>query len=96
MAHLLKLSEWESPTGWHCNDVSDLARGSGYWWHIPRMLDISVTDYILLLKNQYHATDFHYNPDKNVLLWKWENYSDCHSFLLMVNKKAREKKFFIC
>lgn len=96
MAHLLKLSEWESATGWHCGDVSDLAKGSGYWWHIPRMLDIPYTDYLLLLKDKYHARNFYYDADANVLSWTWESYADCHAFVLYVNKEARNKKFFIC
>lgn len=95
MSHLLKLTEWESPTGWHCGDTSDLANGSGYWWHIPRMLGIELSDYIFLLKDNFHATNFSYNKEKNVLLWHWKNYADCHKFVLYVNKKSRERSFFI-
>lgn len=95
MSHLLKLVEWESPTGWHCNDTSDLAHGSGNWWNIPRMLNISLIDYVLLLKNDFNATDFHYNINYNVLLWKWKTYSDCHKFTLFINKEARKRKFFV-
>lgn len=95
MSHLLKFTEWESPSGWHCNDVSDLAHGSGYWWNVPRMLEISLTDYIILLKDTFHAFGFTYNKEANVLLWNWHNYSDCHAFVLFVNKEARKRKFFI-
>lgn len=95
MSHLLKFTEWQSATRWHCNDVSDLAHGSGYWWNVPRMLGIELTDYVLLLKNEFHATDFHYNPKYNVLLWKWKNYNDCHRFTLYVNNEAKKRKFFI-
>ena len=95
MSHLLKLTEWESPTGWHCGDTSDLANGSGYWWHIPRMLGIELSDYIFLLKDNFHATNFFYNKEKDVLLWHWKNYADCHKFVLYVNKKSRERSFFI-
>lgn len=93
--HLLKFSEWESPTGWQCNDVSDLAHGSGYWWIVPRMLNISLEEYVFLLKDKFHATNFKYNKDANVLLWKWNNYQDCHNFTLFVNKEAKKRKFFI-
>ncbi len=95
MSHLLKYSEWESPTGWHCTDISDFAHGSGFWWHVPRMLDISLTDYILLLKDEFNAINFSYDIDKNVLLWKWPTYQDCHKFVLFVNREARKRKFFI-
>ena len=93
--HLLKYTEWESATGWHCNDVSDLANGSGYWWHIPRMLNMPLTDYIFFLRDNFNATDFRYNPNDGVLLWKWKSYNDCHRFTLFVNQTARKKQYFI-
>ncbi len=96
MSHLLKYTEWETATGWHCNDVSDLGAGSGYWWHVPRMLGMELTDYVLLLKDKFNAKNFHYNPKYNVLLWNWESYNDCHAFVLFVNKEARKRKYFIC
>lgn len=96
MSHLLKYSEWESPTGWYSGDVSDLANGSNYWWFPARMLEISLTDYILLLKNKFNVYDFHYNKDKNVLIYYWKNYNDCHKFTLFINSEARKRKFFIC
>lgn len=95
MSHLLKLTEWESPTGWHCNDVSDLANGSGNWWNVPRMLNIELTDYVLLLKNKFNAINFTYNTKSNVLSWLWKDYTDCHKFVLFINKEARKHKFFI-
>lgn len=95
MSHLLKFTEWESPSGWHCNDVSDLAHGSGYWWNVPRMLNIELTDYILLLKDKFNAVNFTYNIEQNVLLWHWKNYNDCHAFASFVNKEAKKRKFFV-
>ncbi len=96
MSHLLKYTEWESISGWHCGDVSDLAHGSNYWWLPARMLNLSLTDYILMLINDFHAINFKYYKDTNLLLWHWKNYNDCHKFCLWINRKAREKKFFIC
>ena len=96
MSHLLKFSEWQSPTGkWHCNDVSDLGAGSGYWWHVPRMLGIELPKYILFLKDKFNATNFSYSIEHDLLLWDWNNYDDCHKFVLFVNKEAKKRKFFI-
>ena len=92
---LLKYTEWESITGWHTGDVSDLPNGSNYWWHVPRMLNMDVVDYILMLKDKFHAIDFSYSKDKNVLLWQWKNYNDCHIFTRFVNLEARKRKYFI-
>lgn len=95
MSHILKFSEWETATGWRCNDVSDLANGSGYWWNVPRMLNMELTDYVLFLKEHFHATHFTYNIERNLLLWKWNSYNDCHKFTLFVNNEAKKRKFFI-
>ena len=95
MSHLLKLSEWEQNEKWHCNDVSDLGHGSGFWWHIPRMLGISLTDYVLLLKDKFHAVNFKF-PNQNILLWDWQSYTDCHNFVRFINNEAKKRKYFIC
>lgn len=92
---LLKYTEWESASGWHCGDVSDLAHGSNSWWYPARAMRISIEDYILLLKDKFHAKNFVYFKDKNLLLWQWENYIDCHKFCLVVNAAARQNKFMI-
>lgn len=96
MSHLMKYTEWESVSGWHCGDVSNLAKNSNSWWFPARMMNISLTDYIILLKDKFHAKNFVYFKDKNLLLWDWESYNDCHQFTLWVNKEARKRKFFIC
>ena len=97
MSHLMKFTEWQSAgTGeWHTGDLSDLAHGSNYWWNVPRMLNISLTEYILLLKDKFNAFNFRYNSKTNVLFWSWPSYADCHSFTIFVNKEARKRKFFI-
>ena len=96
MSHILKYTEWQSPTGkWYANDVSDLSSGSGFWWHVPRMLNIELTDYILFLKNNFNVTYFHYTLEHNVLIWNWDNYIDCHNFVLYVNKEAKKRQFFV-
>ena len=92
----MKYSEWESISGWHCGDISDLGKGSNYWWFPARMLELELTDYILLLKNKFHAKNFKYFKDENVLLWHWETYNDCHSFVLFLNSEAKKRKFYIC
>lgn len=95
MSHIMKFTEWESNGKWYCNDVSDLAHGSGYWWEPARMLNISLTDYILLLKNKFHATNFKF-PEQKILLWDWKSYSDCHNFVRFINQEAKKRKYFIC
>lgn len=95
MSHLMKYTEWESVSGWHSGDVSDLAHNSNSWWYPARLLEMTPADYILFLKDKYHAHSFSYCEETNVLLWKWSQ-KDCHAFTLFINKMSREKKFFIC
>ena len=92
MANILHLTEWETPSGWHCGDVSALAAGSNYWWNIPRMLNISMEDYIHLLLS-YHAINLHYSAKCNVLSYCFSTQQDCRKFKNYINKMAREKNF---
>ena len=92
---MYKASEWESAGYWYVSDVSNLANNSGAWWIPVRILGLSLTDYILLLKDDFHATQFKffdYGEDKNnsLLLFKFNNYTDSHKYLLYINRKARE------
>jgi hypothetical protein len=98
---IFKMSEWESGGTWHVANTDDLAHGSAQWWWPARMLNISLTDFILLLKDKYHAKNFQffsYPPqDKrnSLLLYSFDNYTDAHKFLLDMNREARKRKFVI-
>ena len=90
------MTEWQSGTGkWLCGDVSALAAGSNLWWYVPRLLNISCTDYILLLKEKYNVTDFHFSIEKNVLIFSFNTLSDCRKFKNYINKIAKERNFII-
>lgn len=96
MAKLYKTSEWQSPTGrWHVNCVDDLAGISGLWWVPCRILDLPPADFILLLKNEFNASNFSYYEENDVLLYSWEHYNDAHRWLLYINKIARQKHIMI-
>ncbi len=96
LGHILHYQEWQTPLGdWMCNDVSDLAGISGYWWVPARMLGISPAAFVQLLIEKFQ-------PDKikftgNVLMYSWSNrnYNKCHSFVLWLNKESRDRKY-IC
>ena len=96
MAILYKVSEWQGGSGyWYCNNIQNLAGPTAKWWAAARLLNISLTDYILLLKNDFNATIGKYNRDTDYLAISWKNYSDCHRYVLFINKKAREKNFMV-
>ena len=98
MAHILKYTEWQGSSGrWYSNDVQELGKNSGAWYYPPRMLDMPLTNFILLLKDEYKVSNFSYDKEKNFLLYSWskENYSYCHKFTLFVNREAKKRKFMI-
>lgn len=99
---LYKLTEWQSPTGrWHAANVEDLAGTSNAWWLVPRILGLSYTDYILLLKNKYHAGHFkfidygEFSKRNSLLLFDFEKHEDCHRFITSVNKISRNKNVMV-
>jgi len=99
MAHLYKVTEWKQGSSWSAGDTSDLAHDSNLWYIPPRMLGISLEDWILKLKNEFNATGFHFYPKanggKSLLIYHWENYNDCHRYVLWINKKSREGNWTI-
>jgi hypothetical protein len=96
MAHVYKVTEWDSPSGkYYCNDVTDLAHGSGKWWIPCRILGISPADFVLLLINEYKAEIDFYNEEKDLLCYSWRNKTDCHKYALYINRIARNKNFIV-
>lgn len=97
--HQYKSSEWQSGNKWYVADTSDLANDSAAWWHPARMLNITPEEYILMLKNEYHANIDKWCPESNngksLLIFSWDNYSDAHKYLLYINRIARNKNWTI-
>lgn len=86
----MKFSEWQGGAGeWRAADTTTWTP----WWYPARILGIEITDYILLLKNKYNARNFRYFPEKNLLIWDWKNYTDCHSFVLYINRMSKNWTF---
>jgi hypothetical protein len=93
--HILKYTEWESASGWHCNDVSDLAGISGYWWVPARLLNMTPVDFIKWLIENYKPDHVSFNGKTLLYHWDKDHYSNMHAFVLYINKIARNKNFFI-
>lgn len=95
MEHILKYSEWESNGRWQCTDVSNFAKGSAYWYHVPQMLGISYTDYIYLLRDKYNVHYMSYTAKYNVLTFAFDTLQECRKFKNDINRIARQKKYYI-
>lgn len=95
MARPYKATEYQDAIGkWHVGEYSDLAHYSNGWWVPARFLGISLEDWVLKLKNEFHATITAFYPTTpcgvSLLLYEWGNYADAHKFLLWLNKQARD------
>lgn len=91
---LYKVEEWQNGSSWRAGDMSDLKNNSNLWYIPPRMLSLSLEEWILKLKNEFNATGFCFYPEanggKSLLTYYWVNYEDCHKYTLWVNRKAKE------
>lgn len=95
MNHILKLDVWENCDKWLCGDTSALAAGSNTWWYIPYLLGLTPVDYVQMLISDFHAIDLRYEVKYDVLIYYFRTYADVCKFKNFINKKAREKNFYI-
>ena len=98
MATLLKVDEWQSPTGhWYVADVHTWAS----WRNIAEVLDIdTLEEYISVLTEQYHALvvdvcEYIDKPELIIYKWSKADYRFAHQFKLDVNRIARKKNYLI-
>ena len=97
MAHLYKMTEWESGAGgrWYCNDTSDLGNGSGLWYHPARMLNISPAEFVKMLVEKYKPDYISYNSETNVLVYSWVDQAAMRKFKNAINAESRKRNYMI-
>ena len=96
MAHLYKLSEWKDNCGyWHCNDIEDLANGSGYWWHPARMLGMTPAAYVGMVTENFKPDLVYHNEDCSFVVWSWKSQAQMRKFKRYINAEARKKNFIV-
>ena len=99
MGVLLKVDEWQSPTGrWY---VADVHTWTG-WRECAEVLGVdTLEDYIELLKTKYKATIYgtigvrNEEPANVMFSWAKEDYKNAHQFKLDVNRIARKKNYLV-
>lgn len=92
---LLKYTEWQSGSGYfYCGDTSDLSGIAGKWWIPCRLLNKTPVEYVKWLIDNFHPDTINFNTTL-IYCWKPEHYQLAHSFVLYINKIARQKNFFI-
>lgn len=97
MAHILKYSEFQDPVGnmWGCNDMSDLAHGSAYWYLPARMLNITPAEYLEWVITNFHPDKVNYTSDYSVIWWRWKDQDEERKFKNTINNLARQHNFMI-
>ena len=95
---MYKIAEWTDPTGkWMVGANYSANTPQGKWWFPARMMKISLTDYVQLIKD-YGGSYFQYFPPTesckgDVLYFAFDKYADAHKFVLYINKLARNGKW---
>jgi len=90
--HLFQLSYWEMSGRFYCNDIKNLPGRSSKWYTVMRMLELSIEEYIELLKS-YHAEGFRYSEETNCLIFSFAKEKDVKSFTNYINKQAKIKNY---
>ena len=97
MAHLYKMSEWQSPTGdWHCNDVEELGKGSGYWWLPARMMQLTPAAYLQWVIENFRPDKINHSEDCSYVGWTWKSQVKMRKFKNHINALARRYNFIVC
>lgn len=93
MAHLYRAEEWECLDRWYVNDTDCVDSRAPYWWVPARILDLSLVDYVSLLKDKFNAGNFSF--DKNILLFSFKSQADARAYKNYINAAARKRNFII-
>lgn len=95
MSSLYKMEEWQESSGkWTCNCVTNLGKNGGHWLHPARILGLTPAEYVKYVVENYNPIVW-YNKDYSLVLFSWEKQSDMRKFKNFINKKARERQYFI-
>ena len=93
---LLKYTEWQGANGnWYCNDTSDLSSVRSLWWAPARMMNISPSEYVQWLIDNFHPDTIIYNQERDVLVYGWRKQSDMRLFKNKLNTLARKYNYII-
>ena len=90
----LKYAEFQGGSGyWYINCPDAIGKVQNQWWYMARIRNLSPAAYLEMLVKDYHAI-VKFNGKTLLYSWKKENYGKMHSFLLWINREARNRKFY--
>ena len=96
MSHLYKATEWEICGNWYCNDTEELGTSiAGKWWVPARILEITLTDYVKMLIDDFKVDKISYNKEADVLIFSWKSQAAMRKYKNWINAQARNKRYYI-
>lgn len=96
MFKVYKMVEWQAASGvWYVNVPGKVGTAANAWWVPPRILDIPVNDYVLLLREEYGAENIKYFEDSNTLIFSFPTQLLARKYKNWINTKARNKNFLV-
>jgi hypothetical protein len=90
-----RAEEWETVSGWHCNDTSDLGNGSSCWWHQARIWQMSPAAFIEFLIKEFKPDKISYDSGSNLLIFSWKEQNKMREYKNKVNAQARKVNYQI-
>ena len=87
---VLKLVEWELNGYWHAADTNALGKGSSEWWRVPRAINMTLSDYIIMLVTKYKPDRIKYSQEHDVLTYGWKSQAAMRKFKNDINALARK------
>lgn len=94
MAHIYKANEWQGSSGrWYVADTESLENNSAAWWVPSRVLGVSASGFVLLLRNKFQVKDICFRND--FLSFTFDSQTQARKYKNYINKVAREKQYII-
>lgn len=90
--HLYKTTMWEDAAGdYLVNDVTSMTSIAIKWWIPMRMLNLTPTEYLKMLKDKFYINSAHYSETADVLTFTFANEADARRYKNWINKQARDR-----
>jgi hypothetical protein len=84
-------NEWQGGNDmWHCGNTSDLGTGSNEWWRLPRLLNLSLVEFVQYNIDTFKPDKVWYSEEYDVLSFSWIKQSNMRKYKNYWNKKVRE------
>lgn len=87
---IYKAEEWQGCSGkWYCEDPNMFGKGYDIWLIPSRILNMSIIDFLTLIKNEYKAEIF-YKEDGSFVGWYWSKQADMRKYKNWINAQSRK------